>query len=311
MAVILTRSDVPLLRHTIKVGGLKAQRRKDMKKAGIVAAAAAAMLLFGACGGKKTEGRKEIDEFFKSWEQCVKTAEKDVKTQSLESDTELLGQVLELVEKTSAIQKLPEWSAKDFARYMKLSERMDKLEAEAKGGETAKNGKAKKSKKGKAAKIPKKPNPDSDFRYDLNDTKDGVVITGYAGESSAIKIPDIIEGYPVTQIGDGVFSQDGEESYAYVYVPRTVTRVGESAFEGVGQVDVDLSVLTYIDNCAFKNAGVTSEKPVQKGCEFDVGWQEGGLFGITLDTSEHFKGATGLDLNMKQAIKDAGYKGDF
>ena len=61
----------------------------------------------------------------------------------------------------------------------------------------------------------------SDFQYDLY--RDHVVIKKYTGSSSALDIPDTIEGKPVTEIGDSAFSNS--KSLVRVSMPNTVTRM--------------------------------------------------------------------------------------
>lgn len=124
------------------------------------------------------------------------------------------------------------------------------------------------------------PNPRTDFAYELNETGDGVVITKYVGTgSTTVVIPDTIEDFPVVGIGDGVFDvstgvDSGHRSwnsstyswvnvtkpFDYIYVPRTVTRVGNRAFRGlyytieddttysraIQELDIDIANLTSV-----------------------------------------------------------------
>lgn len=54
-----------------------------------------------------------------------------------------------------------------------------------------------------AAKMPQlTPNPTTDFKYDLNETEDGIVLKKYIGSSETIVIPSEIESYPVVEIGE-------------------------------------------------------------------------------------------------------------
>ena len=63
---------------------------------------------------------------------------------------------------------------------------------------------------------------ESDFIFDGNGT-----ITGYTGRSTAIVIPERINGVLVTAIGNGAFSQRGLTS---VVMPDSVTSRGIGAF---------------------------------------------------------------------------------
>jgi hypothetical protein len=52
------------------------------------------------------------------------------------------------------------------------------------------------------AELNKKASPAGDFKYDLNKTGDGIVITGYTGGPILI-VPSEIEGYPVVELAWG------------------------------------------------------------------------------------------------------------
>lgn len=71
------------------------------------------------------------------------------------------------------------------------------------------------------------PSPASDFRVRLNDTSDGVIITGYVGNSSIVIIPAEIEGYPVIEIGFESFQRKNVTS---VIIPNTVKKISRNAF---------------------------------------------------------------------------------
>lgn len=61
-----------------------------------------------------------------------------------------------------------------------------------------------------------------------NETKDGVVITGYTGTLTSFMLPDYIEGYPVTEIGDSAFENSEIEQ---IILPKTLVKIGEKAFQ--------------------------------------------------------------------------------
>lgn len=66
------------------------------------------------------------------------------------------------------------------------------------------------------------------FSYE---TSDGAVcITGLSGPSNDIRIPDTVDGYPVSKIGAGAFS--GRSAMWRVMIPWTVTSIEENAFSG-------------------------------------------------------------------------------
>ena len=92
----------------------------------------------------------------------------------------------------------------------------------------------------------------SEIKWKL--TRDGTVtITGYNGTSSEIEIPDTINGYCVTSIGDDAFY--GCSSITSIEIPSSVTSIGEDAFRGCSSltsVEIPSSV-TSIGNYAFYN----------------------------------------------------------
>ena len=69
-------------------------------------------------------------------------------------------------------------------------------------------------------------NPASDFRYEIIDSS--VKITGFAGSSTVVKIPDTIEDKPVSTIGRKSFSQSRD--FTAVILPKTTTTIESEAF---------------------------------------------------------------------------------
>ena len=70
-------------------------------------------------------------------------------------------------------------------------------------------------------------------------------------EKGILSIPDKIDGYRVTSIGDGVFSYS---DFDKIYVPSSVTKVGNSAFSNCKSVTLCGSI-TYIGSSAFSRCG--------------------------------------------------------
>jgi hypothetical protein len=82
--------------------------------------------------------------------------------------------------------------------------------------------------------------PPSNFKYDLNETGDGVVIQKFigTGPAHAVVIPGEIEGYPVVELADWAFSDwyygtwyTINSKVISVVIPDSVTQIGKSCFE--------------------------------------------------------------------------------
>ena len=121
--------------------------------------------------------------------------------------------------------------------------------------------------------------PESHFLHELIDGGDAVMITGYVGGRTDVRIPPYIQGLPVTAIGDRAFegkwiwteepsfSPDGngsgdgywEGQLASVVIPNNVTSVGLLAFAGNQLINVFIpNSVTYIGELAFANNRLTS-----------------------------------------------------
>ena len=101
---------------------------------------------------------------------------------------------------------------------------------------------------------------EADFLWELSESGDSVVITGYTGSDTDIWIPPRIQGLPVTGIGDYAFSDGGmgdgfvqaSRQFTSVIIPGTVQSIGRGAFHGslLSAVTIPQSV-TYIGWAAF------------------------------------------------------------
>lgn len=70
-----------------------------------------------------------------------------------------------------------------------------------------------------------------DWLYDIKDNK--VHLNAYIGKSEYVMIPEAIHGMPVVEIGKECFTGMKVTS---IYVPASVSKIGESAFKGVSQL---------------------------------------------------------------------------
>lgn len=91
------------------------------------------------------------------------------------------------------------------------------------------------------------PTPESDFTYTISDNS--VTITGYKGTDPNVIIPDKIEGYPVTKIGDNAFKSS---SLTNITIPNGATSIGNYAFSSSSLKSIDISEsVTSIGDYAF------------------------------------------------------------
>lgn len=74
--------------------------------------------------------------------------------------------------------------------------------------------------------------PASDFKYDLTDDADGVVITRYIGNAAEVVIPAEIEDFPVLELADECFKDC--TSLQKVVLPKTLKTIGNEAFTETG-----------------------------------------------------------------------------
>lgn len=66
---------------------------------------------------------------------------------------------------------------------------------------------------------------ESDFTWE--DTVDGVILTSYTGDETAVEIPSMLGGKNVIEIGNGAFQQT---QILGVKIPSTVTKINDNAF---------------------------------------------------------------------------------
>lgn len=101
------------------------------------------------------------------------------------------------------------------------------------------------------------------FEYEIDNKE--VTITGYTGLASSIIIPNEIEGYPVTSIGNAAFFECTD--IIIVTIPEGVTKIGGSAFSGctaLNNVTLPDSV-TSIGNYAFRDCNSLADIVIPNG----------------------------------------------
>ena len=108
-----------------------------------------------------------------------------------------------------------------------------------------------------APNIPEAPVADFEYAYDAE--TQGIKITKYIGTPVKVRIPDKIEGEPVTRIGRSAFAEIGIMS---VYIPNTVTMIDDKAFYICANLTTSIVIpdgVTKIGESAFGGcSGLTS-----------------------------------------------------
>jgi hypothetical protein len=92
-----------------------------------------------------------------------------------------------------------------------------------------------------AATAPAFAQSEADFTVTLTDDGAGVVITGYTGKVMSVKIPAMIQGMPVKQIGKEDIWESPEGPFqgsniTGVIIPPGVTHIGRNAFMNCGKL---------------------------------------------------------------------------
>ena len=81
---------------------------------------------------------------------------------------------------------------------------------------------------------------------------DSVTVTAYNGFLSEIRIPEVISGFKVTAIGDGVFKNYRNGNTSVIVLPESVTSVGASAFQYCDGIKIEVKgKLSHIGDEAF------------------------------------------------------------
>ena len=94
------------------------------------------------------------------------------------------------------------------------------------------------------------------FEYEISEDKSAVYINRYLGADDYVKIPDFIEGLPVTAINGtqskGAFEDSAVQS---VSMPNTVSVIGKNAFKNCSEIEYIyfVSALREIGESAFEN----------------------------------------------------------
>ncbi|MBR4386934.1 MAG: leucine-rich repeat domain-containing protein [Treponema sp.] len=178
-------------------------------------------------------------------------------------------------------------------------------------------------------------NAASDFIYETTVDGSAVVIQKYIGSRGNVIVPEEIEGYKVTTIGESSFS--GVKNIASVVLPSSVTTIRASAFNGSSLKEVTLpssvttirasafngsslkevtlpSSVTTIEASAFKDTYLTSVKlpqgltSVSKSCFSGTRLTSVELHeGITSVGDYAFSSCNITNFNIPASLKNVGY----
>ena len=98
---------------------------------------------------------------------------------------------------------------------------------------------------------------EADLRVQATQDGRGVVILGYSGSATNIRIPDTIQGMPVQEIGNSCFGSHNGLSASLitsVILPSTIVRIGERAFAYSALRSITLpNGITIIEDSTFAN----------------------------------------------------------
>jgi hypothetical protein len=100
-----------------------------------------------------------------------------------------------------------------------------------------------------------RPNPATDFSYDLTEDGQGIIIKGYTGGAGKVSLPSKIEDIPVTEIAKDAFN--GET--LTINFSQGSNGVGSEKNERVGITSITIpNTVTKIGTTAFANTSITS-----------------------------------------------------
>ena len=74
-----------------------------------------------------------------------------------------------------------------------------------------------------------------DFRYQIDGILEQVTVVKYEGTQADVVIPEEIEGYPVTKISSGIFSENNE--IQSLTITENICEIGEDAFKGLDNLE--------------------------------------------------------------------------
>ena len=107
------------------------------------------------------------------------------------------------------------------------------------------------------------------FKYATNDSE--VLIKKYIGKGGEVRIPDFIDGLPVTGIADWAFGGRGGKRIHKIHLPQHLRYIGTGAFQALEITGILVLPRSVVDvgNLAFEGTRL-SGLVVQSDCNLDL-----------------------------------------
>ncbi len=95
------------------------------------------------------------------------------------------------------------------------------------------------------------------------------MITGIKKKVDSIDIPETLNGYTVTAVGDGAFANISSDEVSSIYIPKTVTHIESEAFSGSSGIKITVkgSLLAVGEKAFFNCDGLYGEITLAEGLE--------------------------------------------
>ena len=183
-------------------------------------------------------------------------------------------------------------------------------------------------------------NSPNDFEYSQTADRRGIIIAGYKGTATTVRIPDRINNLPVVEIGADAFNPinyqsesgglDRVNSITSIIIPNTVTTIGRQAFmylDKITSITLPTS-LTAIGSSAFSSMSALTSISLPASIR-TIGGQAffncpalttvtipASVTRITFGTATNastnvFQNCTSLNAATKTALQRVGYTGTF
>jgi hypothetical protein len=156
----------------------------------------------------------------------------------------------------------------------------------------------------------------TDFSFDLTSDGAGVVITGYSGKGGKVVIPAEIEGYPVVSIAGDAFAAEWTERKRELNMQRMQTDKSNYITGAMNNpANYDWIETEHENPAAMSITEVTIPESVTEiGGRGFINCKN--LVSVTVQgsvtfSSGAFSGCNKVSIATRQALKEAGYTGNF